>query len=207
MRAAVLHRATASRRRTPSTRTRRPAPGHVAGPGDRGARRARSTCCAPPARRTSARPPLPYVPGVQGVGVVERPTRDAGTRVWFARRPGWARRRQPGRAGARSRTPTWCRSPTACPTTGGRGPRALGRRGLDGADLARAAAGRRAGARARRAAAPSARPRSARPRSLGAGRVVAVCRRESAADRARAAGPTRSSCCPRPTTSTSWPPR
>ena len=35
-------------------------------------------------------PALPYVPGVQGVGIVERGDRlAAGTRVWFPTAPGW----------------------------------------------------------------------------------------------------------------------
>ena len=52
--------------------------------GSRPRRSRRSTCSAPPARRTSACRPRPYVPGVQGVGVVERGAVPAGTPVWFA---------------------------------------------------------------------------------------------------------------------------
>ena len=54
------------------------------------------------------RPATPYVPGVQGVGVVERSaTHEPGTRVWFATvgRHG-ARRRQHGRAVRRARAAT-----------------------------------------------------------------------------------------------------
>jgi NADPH:quinone reductase-like Zn-dependent oxidoreductase len=56
------------------------------------------------------RPAVPYVPGVQGVGVVESSAVLApGTRVWFATSAGMA----PGDGGLAERcpTPTWCRSP------------------------------------------------------------------------------------------------
>ena len=51
----------------------------------------RSTCCARRARRTSGAPALPYVPGVQGVGVVRAgPAELVGRRVWFPTTAGMA---------------------------------------------------------------------------------------------------------------------
>ena len=88
-------------------------------------------------------PPLPYVPGVQGVGVVaESDAYAVGTRVWFATSAGMA----PGDGSLAE----WCAVPARRPGADQRrragrgrgGDRHLGHRGLDGADLAGRAAGR-----------------------------------------------------------------
>ena len=96
-------------------------------------------------------PPLPYVPGVQGVGVVaESDAYAVGTRVWFATGAGMA----PGDGSLAE----WCAVPgpdlvpisADVPDADRGGHRHLGHRGLDGPDLAGRAAGGRAGGGARR---------------------------------------------------------
>ena len=150
------------------------------------------------------RPPVPYVPGDQGVGVVERSAvLPEGTRVFVATKAGTgAEGRQPGRA---LRGPRRRRRPAARRRArfAGRGPRHVGRGGVDGAHRAGAAAAGGARARARRRR--DRRPGGRRPaRLLGAGRVVGVCRSEAAAaardGRGRRRGGSRS-----PTTSTRSP--
>ena len=141
------------------------------------------------ARRTSGRRPLPYVPGRAGRRRgASRPAlarRHAGV-VRHLGRDG-ARRRQPGRAVRRRRTTTSCRWRTDVARRAGRRARALGGRGVDGADLAGAAAAGRAGAGARRRRGGRAGG-DRRGRALGAGRVVAVARSTSRASGRRAAG-------------------
>ena len=109
-------------------------------------RSSRSTCCAPAATSYFGQPPLPYVPGVQGVGVVAESRRV---------RRGHAGCGSPPRAGMApgdGSLAEWCAVPAADlvpisadgPGRGGGGDRHVGDRGLDGADLAgRPAAGER----------------------------------------------------------------
>ena len=117
-------------------------------------------------------PALPYVPGVQGVGV------DAtrGRRVWFSSSAGM----KPGDGSlgewCASPRPTWCRSRTGVDDT------VAAAFGLSGVAAWMAltwrarAAGRASGCWCSAPAAPSARPPSGSPAPQGAGRVVAVCR-------------------------------
>ena len=97
------------------------------------------------------RPAVPYVPGVQGVGVVETSSALRGRDPGVVRDDGrhGARRRQPRRAlrGA-GRRPGAARHRRARPAR--RRTRAVRRRGVDVPDLARPAGAGGAGARARR---------------------------------------------------------
>ena len=140
-------------------------------------------------------PDVPYVPGVQGVGVVERSgPSPPGTRV-FVQHDGrhGAGRRQPGRAVRRCR-----RRPRAA---GGRRHRrrASRRSGMSGGrrldDPHRARAGCSPASRCWSWARAARWGRSAvgAAKLLGAGRVVAVCRSEEALDRAWRPARTRSS--------------
>ena len=62
--------------------------------------------------------PLPYVPGVQGVGVVaESDDHAPGTRVWFATHAGMKPVDGSLAEWAPCPPPTWCRSPRPSPTT------------------------------------------------------------------------------------------
>jgi NADPH:quinone reductase-like Zn-dependent oxidoreductase len=134
------------------------------------------------------RPVTPYVPGVQGVGVVERSTSHApGTRVWFPTSAGMA----PGDGSLAE----FCLAPDAdvVPVTADVPDPALAALGLSAvaawmvlSTRARLRAGEHvlvlgAGGAVGQAALGAAR-------LLGAGRVVAVCRSVEAQDRARRAG-------------------
>ncbi len=134
------------------------------------------------------RPAVPYVPGVQGVGVVEQSAAHApGTRVWFATSAGMA----PGDGSLAE----LCAVPErdVVPVTADVGDTALAALGLSGVAAwvilsarARLQPGEHvlvlgAGGAVGQAAVGAAR-------LLGAGRVVAVCRSEEAQARARAAG-------------------
>jgi NADPH:quinone reductase-like Zn-dependent oxidoreductase len=134
------------------------------------------------------RPAVPYVPGVQGVGVVEGSAAHApGTRVWFATSAGMA----PGDGSLAE----LCAVPErdVVPVPAGVSDADLAALGLSGVaawmiltDRARLQAGEHvlvlgAGGAVGQAAVGAAR-------LLGAGRVVAVCRSEEAQARARAAG-------------------
>jgi NADPH:quinone reductase-like Zn-dependent oxidoreductase len=133
-------------------------------------------------------PAVPYVPGVQGVGVVERSAVHApGTRVWFATSAGMT----PGDGSLAE----FCAVPEddVVPVTADVPAPALAALGLSGVAAwvilsarARLQAGERvlvlgAGGAVGQAAVGAAR-------LLGAGRVVAVCRSEEAQERARRAG-------------------
>ena len=190
-------RATASRRRTPSTPTRSPARARCWSGSPR-RRSCRSTCCARRARRTSARRRCPYVPGVQGVGVDRRPASGSGSR----RRPACSRATAARRAVRRGAG----RRRTRCPAT--RRTRTVAALGLSAvaAWLALTCAPSCAPARRCWCSAPAAR--SARSPSLvaarqGAGRVVGVCRgAEGRGAEPAATAPTRSSRCPTTATPT-----
>ena len=134
------------------------------------------------------RPATPYVPGVQGMGVVERSSTLApGTRVWFATDAGM----KPGDGSLAE----FCAVPAkdAIPVTADVADDALAALGLSGvaAWMMLTARGRMqpgehvlvlgAGGAVGQAAIGAAR-------LLGAGRVVAVCRSEAAQERARRAG-------------------
>ena len=134
------------------------------------------------------RPATPYVPGVQGVGVVERSgALPAGARVWFATSAGMA----PGDGALAER----CDVPDAdvVPVTADLPDTEVAALGLSGVAAwmaltwrGRFAAGERVlvlggGGAVGQVAVGAAR-------LLGAARVVAVCRSAAAADRARAAG-------------------
>jgi NADPH:quinone reductase-like Zn-dependent oxidoreductase len=134
------------------------------------------------------RPATPYVPGVQGVGVVERSASLApGTRVWFATDAGM----KPGDGSLAE----FCAVPAkdAIPVTADVADDALAALGLSGVAAWQmlTARGRMqpgehvlvlgAGGAVGQAAIGAAR-------LLGAGRVVAVCRSEEAQERARRAG-------------------
>ena len=134
------------------------------------------------------RPATPYVPGVQGVGVVERSAAHApGTRVWFATSAGMA----PGDGSMAE----LCAVPDrdVVPVTADVADDALAAIGLSGVAAwmiltarARMQPGEHvlvlgAGGAVGQAAVGAAK-------LLGAGRVVAVCRSEEAQERARQAG-------------------
>jgi NADPH:quinone reductase-like Zn-dependent oxidoreductase len=134
------------------------------------------------------RPAVPYVPGVQGVGVVERSdTLPAGTRVWFPTSAGMA----PGDGALAER----CAVPDAdvLPVTADLPDAEVAALGLSAVAAwmaltwrGRLTAGERVlvlggGGAVGQVAVGAAR-------LLGAARVVAVCRSAAAADRARAAG-------------------
>ena len=133
-------------------------------------------------------PAVPYVPGVQGVGVVEQSgTHAPGTRVWFATSAGMA----PGDGSLAE----FCAVPAAdvVPVDADVSDPALAALGLSGVAAwvilsarARLQPGEHvlvlgAGGAVGQAAVGAAR-------LLGAGRVVAVCRSEEAQERARVAG-------------------
>jgi NADPH:quinone reductase-like Zn-dependent oxidoreductase len=133
-------------------------------------------------------PAVPYVPGVQGVGVVEQSwTHAPGSRVWFATSAGMA----PGDGSLAE----FCAVPAAdvVPVDADVSDAALAALGLSGVAAwvilsarARLQAGEHvlvlgAGGAVGQAAVGAAR-------LLGAGRVVAVCRSEEAQERARTAG-------------------
>jgi NADPH:quinone reductase-like Zn-dependent oxidoreductase len=134
------------------------------------------------------RPAVPYVPGVQGVGVVERSDAlPAGTRVWFATSAGMA----PGDGALAER----CAVPDAdvLPVTADLPDAEVAALGLSGvaAWMALTWRGRfTAGERVLVLGGGGAVGQVAGgvARLLGAARVVAVCRSAAAADRARAAG-------------------
>ena len=145
----------------------------------------RWTCCAPPARRTSASRRVPYVPGVQGVGVVEQSDALAG------RHPGVVRDRRRHGARATAAWPSCCVVPDDDLVPLDR--RARRRRSSPRSACRRVAAwmcadlAGPAPARARRCSCSAPAERSARSaigaaRVLGAGRVVAVCRPGRAPD-------------------------
>ena len=134
------------------------------------------------------RPAVPYVPGVQGVGVVERSDAlPAGTRVWFPTSAGMA----PGDGALAER----CAVPDAdvLPVTADLSDTEVAALGLSAVAAwmaltwrGRLTAGERVlvlggGGAVGQVAVGAAR-------LLGAARVVAVCRSAAAADRARAAG-------------------
>ncbi|RJK93838.1 quinone oxidoreductase family protein [Vallicoccus soli] len=134
------------------------------------------------------RPAVPYVPGVQGVGVVEGGAGPApGTRVWFATRAGMA----PGDGSLAER----CAMPgqDVVPLADGVGDEVAAAVGLSGVAAWMALSWRGAlqpgervlvlggGGAVGQAAAGAARV-------LGAARVVSLCRSEAAAARARRAG-------------------
>jgi NADPH:quinone reductase-like Zn-dependent oxidoreductase len=134
------------------------------------------------------RPAVPYVPGVQGVGVVERSdVLPAGTRVWFATTAGMA----PGDGALAQR----CLVPDAdvVPLDSDLPDPALAALGLSGvaAWMALTWRGRlQPGERVLVLGGGGAVGQAAigAARALGAGRVVAVCRSEAAQERARRAG-------------------
>jgi NADPH:quinone reductase-like Zn-dependent oxidoreductase len=134
------------------------------------------------------RPAVPYVPGVQGVGVVERSgTVAAGTRVWFATSAGMA----PG-DGALAE---FCAVPDTdlVPLTGPVPDEVVASLGLSAVAAWMALTWRAAlepGERVLVLGAGGAVGQVAvgAARLLGAGRVVGVCRSAAAADRARRAG-------------------
>lgn len=134
------------------------------------------------------RPAVPYVPGVQGVGVVERSAvHAAGTRVWFATSAGMA----PGDGSLAE----LCAVPESdlVPVTADVGDAALAALGLSGVAawvILSARARLRAGEHVLVLGAGGAVGQAAvgAAKLLGAGRVVAVCRSEEAQARARAAG-------------------
>ena len=158
----------------PSTRTRAAA-GRRCWSGSPRRPSSRWTCCARRGTSYFGAPALPYVPGVQGVGVVEVRRHPAGTRVWFFATAGM----KPGdgslaelvrgagrRRGARRRRTSPTRLAAAFGLSGVAAWMALTWR-------ARAAA-RRAGARARRRWRRRSGRRRRRPASWARGRVVAV---------------------------------
>ncbi|RZU31934.1 quinone oxidoreductase family protein [Blastococcus saxobsidens] len=134
------------------------------------------------------RPAVPYVPGVQGVGVVERSDRfEPGTRVWFATSAGMA----PGDGSLGE----LCAVPDTgvVPLTATVEDSAMAALGLSAVAAWMALtwrAGLRAGEHVLVLGAGGAVGQSAigAARLLGAGRVVAVCRSEAAQERAHAAG-------------------
>jgi NADPH:quinone reductase-like Zn-dependent oxidoreductase len=134
------------------------------------------------------RPATPYVPGVQGVGVVERSEAVApGTRVWFATSAGMA----PGDGSLAER----CLVPDAdvVPLTADVPDAAIAALGLSAvaAWMALTWRGRlQPGERVLVLGAGGAVGQAAvgAAKHLGAGRVVAVCRSEEAQERARRAG-------------------
>ena len=134
------------------------------------------------------RPAVPYVPGVQGVGVVERSESLAeGTRVWFATSAGMA----PGDGSLAER----CVVPDTdvVPLTADLPDAAMAALGLSAVAAWMALswrAGLRSGERVLVLGAGGAVGQAAigAARVLGAGRVVAVCRSEEAQERARRAG-------------------
>ena len=203
--------------RTPTSRPDRCAPPSCTRPGPAVAGRAagpgrRTGPDAGPGHRRAGRAARPAVRDrhvvLRGAGAAVRARRPgrrqvvrvratrAGTRVWFfTSGRDAARRREPGRA-APCRTTTSCRWPTAVPDELAAALGLSGGRGLDGADLAGAAAARRAGAGARRRR--GGRPgRRAAAAALGAS---AVSSRPAGADAPRAwrprAAPPRPSTCP-----------
>jgi NADPH:quinone reductase-like Zn-dependent oxidoreductase len=133
-------------------------------------------------------PAVPYVPGVQGVGVVERSASQApGTRVWFSTSAGMA----PGDGSLAE----LCAVPEAdvVPVTADVPDTALAALGLSGVAawvILTARARLRAGEHVLVLGAGGAVGQAAvgAARLLGAGRVVAVCRSEEAQERARRAG-------------------
>ena len=133
-------------------------------------------------------PPLPYVPGVQGVGVIaESDAYAVGTRVWFATSAGMA----PGDGSLAE----WCAVPAAdlVPISAEVPDAAVAAIGTSGIAAWMALtwrAGLASGERVLVLGANGAvgQVALAVARELGAARVVGVCRSESAAARARAAG-------------------
>jgi NADPH:quinone reductase-like Zn-dependent oxidoreductase len=133
-------------------------------------------------------PAVPYVPGVQGVGVVERSGAHApGTRVWFATSAGMA----PGDGSLAE----FCAVPEAdvVPVTAEVPDTRLAALGLSGVAawvILSARARLRAGEHVLVLGAGGAVGQAAvgAARLLGAGRVVAVCRSAEAQERARRAG-------------------
>jgi NADPH:quinone reductase-like Zn-dependent oxidoreductase len=134
------------------------------------------------------RPRTPYVPGVQGVGVVERSATHApGTRVWFATSAGMA----PGDGSLGERCAV--RESDVVPVTAEVADPALAALGLSGVAawvILSARARLRAGEHVLVLGAGGAVGQAAvgAARLLGAGRIVAVCRSVEAQERARAAG-------------------
>jgi NADPH:quinone reductase-like Zn-dependent oxidoreductase len=134
------------------------------------------------------RPAVPYVPGVQGVGVVERSATHApGTRVWFATSAGMA----PGDGSLAE----LCAVPDrdVVPVDADVADADLAAIGLSGVAawvILSARAGLQAGEHVLVLGAGGAVGQAAvgAAKLLGAGRVVAVCRSEEAQARARAAG-------------------
>ena len=151
---AMRPRSLRRRGRPPGRRARLPEP--PAGPGEvlvdvAAAPITRWTCSARAGRRTSARPPLPYVPGIQGVGPSRPATRSAGTRVWFATDAGW----RAGNGSMAERRPVAGRrrraaAGPASPPSAGRRARPVRGRGVDGAHLRGGLAAGEQRARARR---------------------------------------------------------
>ena len=86
-------------------------------------------------------PALPYVPGVQGVGVTDVRPSGCGSSSSAGMKPGDGTL---GRAGARSRTPTWSRSPATSDDARGRGLGLSGVAAWLALNLRAARAGRRA---------------------------------------------------------------
>jgi NADPH:quinone reductase-like Zn-dependent oxidoreductase len=134
------------------------------------------------------RPAVPYVPGVQGVGVVERSTsHEPGSRVWFATSAGM----QPGDGSLGE----LCAVPPSdvVPIADDVPDAALAAIGLSGVAAWQILTGRarlQAGEHVLVLGAGGAVGQAAvgAAKLLGAGRVVAVCRSEEAQDRARRAG-------------------
>ncbi|HEX5512056.1 MAG TPA: zinc-binding alcohol dehydrogenase family protein [Actinomycetales bacterium] len=133
-------------------------------------------------------PAVPYVPGVQGVGVVEESSRfPAGTRVWFATSAGMA----PGDGSLAERASV--ADDDLVPVTANVPDEALAALGLSAvaAWMALTWRGRlRPGERVLVLGGGGAVGQTAigAAKALGAGRVVAVCRSEAARDRAQKAG-------------------
>jgi NADPH:quinone reductase-like Zn-dependent oxidoreductase len=133
-------------------------------------------------------PEVPYVPGVQGVGVVERSATHApGTRVWFATSAGMA----PGDGSLGELCAV--RESDVVPVTADVADPALAALGLSGVAawvVLSARARLRAGEHVLVLGAGGAVGQAAigAARLLGAGRIVAVCRSAEAQERARAAG-------------------
>jgi NADPH:quinone reductase-like Zn-dependent oxidoreductase len=133
-------------------------------------------------------PRMPYVPGVQGVGVVERSAvAEPGSRVWFATSAGM----QPGDGGLAERCLVPDQDVVPLDTTiGDAAVAALGLSAVAGWMAVTWRGGLRAGEKVLVLGAGGAVGQVAvgAARVLGADRVVAACRSEAAADRAREAG-------------------
>lgn len=134
------------------------------------------------------RPATPYVPGVQGVGVVERSTaHEPGTRVWFATSAGMAP--GDGSMAAFAAVPERDVVPLAADVPDD-AVAAIGLSGVAAWVILTARARMQPGERVLVLGAGGAVGQAAigAARLLGAGRVVAVCRSEEAQERARRAG-------------------